>query len=102
MSDAEFLDRLYSCPAGQTEEAIYFVISGIDEMMLAGAFGDVDRIVQKADCTRLPTDILVSLLTASAWARSRLPSRPAFADRAHAVIVERHPDRAAAILRGLE
>lgn len=124
-----WLDRLYATPPGQTDEAIYSVISDFDEMFLAGCFDDVDAgsavwgparagcsrrprrawaepsplaVVRDVDPARLPTDILISLLTASKWAHDRLPNRPAFVDRARAVIVERHPDRVAGLMRGLE
>lgn len=72
------------------DETLDRVYDAIDGKFLAGDFDQVDRFLKNVRVHDIHTDILLSILTVTLAAKSKLPAREAFMARAEAIIRERH------------
>ncbi len=83
MTHTDFFASLYALPVDEegNVDASDLVIGHLHDLLLAGRFKDVDKILGEVDVERLGSTALVAFVVVSNWARDRLPSRPALLDR---------------------
>ena len=87
--------------AGKKEESLDVIFDTIDDMLLASRFDDCDAILTETSVAELSNPQLLTLLTATAAAKDRLPGRQALIGRVKLVLEERGGD-ASRLLAGLE
>jgi hypothetical protein len=76
---ARFLDQARRLDEhAQTDSALDIVFDQIDEMLLAGEFQRVDRLLAETSPETFSADLLVGILTATLPARKHLANRSAF------------------------
>jgi len=63
---------------GQTDASLDIIYDRIDEMLLAGEFDQVDRLLVDTSPNTLSVDLLLGVLTVTLPARKRLANRAAF------------------------
>jgi hypothetical protein len=73
----------------------------IDNLLLKGRFDLVDLQLRRMDVENANTDILLGYLTITFAAKSKLPSRPAFFERAEQTLKKR-PEWDELLLYGLK
>lgn len=100
MGDA--LDRVRELDGGgETDRALDLLFDTVDDLLLAGRFGECDAILRSADAGEWSATLLVGLLTVTLPARGRLAERAPFVERTRAELAGRGRDTKA-LLSGLE
>lgn len=83
------LETLYALvDQGDKEDVLDYIIRGVDALLCAGKFEELDRVLADADVTRLSAPALVGLLNATLCVKDRLPARSAFLRRLEPRLVE--------------
>ena len=77
------------------------VYDRLDAMLRVGQFEDFDRLLYHTDPWAEDVDVVLTHLTVSLPARTKLPSRPSFCHRVRTML-EAKGEPADAILMGLE
>jgi len=100
----ELIIRLESMSrAGKLDAALDLVFDHVDELLLAGRFPDVNRLLLGVPVEKLDPAILIGFLTITGPARTALDARPAFAERVQAQLRESMPpEELARVMVGLE
>jgi hypothetical protein len=78
----QFLDAVYAHP-GPLDATMDFIFTTVDDWFWAGKFADVDEALRLADLDRLGVDLMLSLLTITLGARSKLKERTQFFERSY-------------------
>lgn len=104
LTTSTLLDRIYAThDAGQTDAALDLIYDTIDELLTAGKFEAVDRILWNLRTRPPKTDILLGFLTVTLPARSRLAWRAPIVEvsRCH-LGATCEAEEAGRLLKGLE
>lgn len=97
----KFLENIhYHEPSDQ--EAVYAIVSLIDDLFLEGKFDEVNDILVKIKFDNLNSNTMIALVISS-WAGSKhLPEWPSFLERAHKKLEELTSiEYAAQLLQGI-
>lgn len=86
---------------GKIDAALDVIYDNADEMMLKGAFAELNEIIASLDPKALCLDVILGILTISSPARSKLPARAKFYCDAKQVLHDRGECRKG-LLTGLE
>ncbi len=86
---------------GRLNAALDEIYNHVDEMLLAGMFSEVDDRLESIDCDEHSTDLLLAMLTITYAAKSSLPRRTDFYNRAEDSI-RRRGELEDGLLFGLE
>jgi hypothetical protein len=99
-----FLAEMYRlAAAGQEDAAMDTVFDHVNTLLMAGLFAHCDQLLRTVEVEKLPPVLLISFLTITAAARSKLAERVAYYGRAKTEITRRRGEEAAArLLAGLE
>jgi len=87
--------------SGKREESLDIIFDSIDDMLLESKFEDCDKILAEISVAELANPQLLTVLTATAPAKERLPSRQALVKRVKLTLNERGGN-ASRLLAGLE
>lgn len=63
----------------------------LDTAFTDGRFGSVNEEIRALDLEPIPSVLILSWLTATAWAKRHLPARPAFVNRCEAALKVKCP-----------
>ena len=88
MDEERFLQLLYE--EKKIDSAIDLVFNKFDTKFIDGEFAEVDHILEVLDYERLESSVILGVLTASSWAKSKLVHRPAFLANVEILFIERH------------
>lgn len=99
-----FLDKVYDLArCGKEEFAIDVIFEYMNTLLVQGEFGTCDRILAEVDIGRIPPVLMVSFLTITAAAASRLKNRKRFYQFVRALVARERGEKAAErLLDGLE
>jgi hypothetical protein len=98
----ECLETLYElCERPQPNPAIDFVLETMDELILAKDYDTCDRLLLRADVSRLSTHAMLTLLMETFRAKGVLPAREGFYQRVEARLRADQPQRADSLLAGM-
>ena len=98
-----WFDELYSnMEKGKIHAAMDILYEKIDDLFIEEKFCKVDEILTRLDLERLDANLLAGVLTITLPAKDSLKKHAELFDRIAAILRKRLPDRAEAILRGLE
>lgn len=84
LENADRLDK-----RGQTDAALDIIFDQMDEMLLAGEFDQVDRILAEVIPGSFSVELLLGLLTVTLPAKNRLRNRAPFFERVRQSLYER-------------
>lgn len=64
-----------------TDQELDVVYDTVNDLFCEGRFKEVDEMLAAIDVDSMDSVLLIAWLTTSAWAKSKLPSRPAFYEK---------------------
>ena len=89
----DWLETIYSLVADRkVDDAIDVVLDNIDDMLLAGEFGQCDRALSAVDLDRLDTNLMVCFMSVTLAAKRHLQNRAAFVDAVERKLEDTRPD----------
>jgi hypothetical protein len=96
-----FTEALELFTSGKREKTLDMVYDIVDNMLLSARFNEVDEFLSDVDVSRVPTVILVGILTITLPACDSLPTRASFFEAVR-LECERRGETDPGLLKGLD
>lgn len=97
-----FLEKLYQFDKNKIDSTIDFIFDYFDDAFLNNNFQECDDILEKLDLNKIPIVLMISFLTITLAAKSKLKNRINFYKKVEEKIKEKEPEKLKDLLYGLE